>query len=99
MINLADNELLIRCACHSVEHHALLVHEPADSRGNNLKGEEDDWYLCVALNDRGFWHRLRKGICYIVAPRRLKCGMYAELVLTNADAGWIAKFITERLAK
>jgi hypothetical protein len=34
---VAENELLMRCSCHSAEHIAWLIHELDDDRGNNLK--------------------------------------------------------------
>lgn len=96
MINLADNELLLRCSCNSHEHIAFLIHEPDDSRGNNLKGEHDDWYLSVMLDHFPFWKRLRKGLQYIFRPGSIRYGMTAELVLRSEDMDRIAKFIGAR---
>ena len=50
MINVRDNELLMRCSCWSSSHIAWLIHEPTEERGNNLKGIDDDWYLSVTLD-------------------------------------------------
>jgi hypothetical protein len=97
-INLKDNELLIRCACGSSNHIAFLIHEPDESRGNNLKAVDDDWYLSVSLDNPYFWNRLRLAFKYVFAPRSIKYGMYAELVLKNEDVDKIAHFIGHRLA-
>lgn len=96
MINVAENELLMRCSCHSAEHIAWLIHEPDDARGNNLKGEHDDWYLSVMLCDFSFWKRVRKGFQYMFKPRSLRYGMTAELVLRTEDIDKIAEFICLR---
>ena len=73
------------CARSWLCHVAWLVHEPDDSRGNNLKGEQDDWYLTVMLDHFPFWKRLSTGLRYIFAPLSLKYGMTAELVLRSED--------------
>src|ERR1700679_2857123 len=98
MINVADNELLIRCACGDHSNHvAWLIHEPDDARGNNLKGEQDDWYLSVTLDHFNFWKRVRMACRYIFAPRSIKSrSVSAELVLRNEDVDKIAGFIRER---
>lgn len=85
MINLAENELLLRCSCHSPEHIALLIHEP-----------EDDWYLSVMLDHFTFWKRVRKGMQYIFAPASIRYGMTAELMLRTEDIDKIAEFICVR---
>lgn len=96
MINVAENELLMRCSCHSAEHIAWLIHEPDDDRGNNLKGERDDWYLSVMLDHFPFWKRFRKGFRYIFAPQTIKYGMTAELVLRTEDIDKLYEFILIR---
>jgi len=96
MINVADNELLLRCSCHSAEHIAFLIHDPDDSRGNNLKGENDDWYLSVMLDHFTFWKRVRKALRYVFAPQSIKYGMTAELVLRTEDIDKIAEWICVR---
>jgi len=94
MINIADNELLIRCSCPSKEHAAWLVYEP------NLEKEKypigDDWYLSVMLDHFGFWKRVRKAFQYIFAPYSLKFGMTAELVLRDSDVDAIVDFIVRK---
>ena len=96
MINVADNELLMRCSCHSADHIAWLIHEPDESRGNNLKGEHDDWYLSVMLDHFSFWKRVRMGFRYIFAPQTIKYGMTAELVLRTEDIDKLYEFILIR---
>ena len=96
MINVADNEILLRCSCHSIDHIAWLIHEPDDSRGNNLKGEQDDWYLSVMLDYFPFWKRLTTGLRYIFAPLSLNYGMTAELVLRTEDIDRLVEFIEKR---
>ena len=95
-IGLEDNELLIRCACHTPEHRAMLIHEPDDSRGNNIKGENDDWYLSIMLDHFGFWRRVVKALQFVFAPHKIKYGMTAEIVLRNEDVDKIAEFICRR---
>lgn len=95
-INLKDNELLLRCSCHSPEHIAFLIHEPDDSRDNNLKGERDDWYLSVMLDHFGFWKRIRKACQYVFHPDSIRYGMTAELVLRTEDIAEIEEFIHRR---
>jgi hypothetical protein len=96
MINLAENELLLRCSCHTNHHIAFLIHEPQGSRGNNIKGEQDDWYLSVMLNHFSFWKRVRMGLRYIFDPLTLNYGMSAELVLRSDDIDKLAAFISKR---
>jgi len=93
---IADNEFLMRCACFSSDHYAWLIHEPDDSRGNNLKGVDDDWYLSVSLAHFGFWKRVRKALRYIFSPLSLKYGMTAEIVLRTEDIDKLAEFICMR---
>jgi hypothetical protein len=96
MINLRDNELMMRCSCFSHDHIAFLIHEPDDERGNNLKGENDDWYLSVMLDHFGFWKRVRMGLRYVFRPYTIRYGMSAELVLRNDDIDKLAEFIAVR---
>lgn len=96
MINVAENELLLRCSCHSAEHIAFLIHDPDETRGNNLKGENDDWYLSVMLDHFTFWKRVRTAFRYVFAPQSIKYGMTAELVLRTEDIDKIAEFICVR---
>lgn len=95
MINVAENELLMRCSCGSGEHIAWLIHDEWD-RDNNLKGEQDDWYLSVMLDHFPFWKRVRKAFRYVFVPQTLKYGMTAELVLRNEDVDKLAQFILAR---
>lgn len=93
-VNLRDNELLLRCACHSDDHIAFLIHEPDDSRGNTLKGEDDDWYLSVLLDPvQPWWRRLWRAL----RPRDGRFGIYAEIVLRDDDVRRLAAFIDRRL--
>lgn len=99
MINIEENEILMRCSCHASGHMALLVHDPDESRGNNLKGCGDDWYLSVSLVQHSFWRRVGKSFQYVFCPRRIRDGMYAEsIVLTNDDVDRVASFIIDRRA-
>lgn len=93
---IKDNEFLMRCSCHNSDHFAWLIHEPDDSRGNNLKGEDDDWYLSVSLSNFGFWKRLGKAARYVFRPLSLKYGMTAELVLRTEDVTALEDFIRTR---
>jgi hypothetical protein len=96
LINVAENELLLRCSCGAAEHIAWLVHEPDDTRGNNLKSEHDDWYLSVMLDHFSFWKRVRKAVQYIFHPSSIRYGMTADLVLRSEDVDKIAEFIQKR---
>jgi hypothetical protein len=96
MINLQDHELMLRCQCFSYEHMAFLTHEPLEGRGNNLKGEHDDWYLSVRLNPVPFRKRLWRGLKFAFRPHAVRYGMYAELVLTTKDMEAIVEFINRR---
>jgi hypothetical protein len=98
MLNLQENELLIRCQCGSKSHFAFLTHDPWEQHDNNLKGSQDDWYLTVSLEPLGFWKRLYRGLGYIFLPNHL-WWMYTDIVLTNEDAAEIEAFISARLAK
>lgn len=95
-----DNEFLMRCSCGDhIEHVAWLIHEPDDSRGNNLKGEQDDWYLMTSLDPNfGFWRRLWTGLKYAYRPRLLRYSGYSELVLRNEDVDRLSEFIRQRRA-
>jgi hypothetical protein len=92
---VAKNEFLMRCSCGDrVEHVAWLIHE--DDRGNNLKGEHDDWYLMAALEPRfAFWQRLSVAFRYLFRMRVGYWG-YVEIVLRNQDVDDLAGFITSR---
>lgn len=96
MINVAENELLLRCSCHTAEHIAWLIHDPDTSRENNLKGEQDDWYLSVMLDHFTFWKRVRKAVLYVFKPNAIKYGMTAELVLRTEDIDKIVEWICVR---
>lgn len=97
MTNIADNEFLMRCSCGDrMEHVAWLIHEPDNSRGNNLKGVDDDWYLMMALEPRfSFWQRLCVAFRYLL---RLRVGYwgYVELVLRDRDMADLEDFIIRR---
>lgn len=86
----------MRCSCHSADHIAWLIHEPDDSRGNNLKGEHDDWYLSVMLDHFALWKRVRMAFRYVFAPHTIKYGMTAELVLRTEDIDKLYEFILLR---
>ena len=88
MINVEDNELLIRCSCHSPEHIAWLIHDL----------EDDVWFLSVMLDHFPFWKRVRTGFRYVFAPHTVKYGMTAELVLRSEDVDKISEFIRARRA-
>lgn len=93
MINLDDNEILLRCSCYSPDHIAFLVHEQWSSRGNNLKAEDDDWYLSIMLDPiKPWWKRAWRAFF----PCK-RYGQYAEIVLTNQDVQRLADFIKKRL--
>lgn len=91
------NEFMMRCSCGDrVEHVAWLIHEPDDSRENNLKGEFDDWYLMLALCPRySFWQRLSVAFRYLFRLE-VKYWGYVELVLRNKDMDALAEFICRR---
>lgn len=94
---VAENEFLMRCSCGDrMEHVAWLIHEPDDSRDNNLKAVGDDWYLMAALEPRfGFWKRLSVAFRYLF---KLKVGYwgYVELVLRDQDIADLEDFIARR---
>lgn len=96
MINVAENELLLRCSCGSPEHIAWLIHDPDDDRGNKIKAEQDDWYLSVMLDHFAFLKRVRTAFRYVFAPHTIKYGMFAELVLRTEDIDKISEFIARR---
>lgn len=96
MINVDKNELLIRCSCGSKDHVAWLIYEPDDSRGNNLKAVDDDWYLSMTFDHFGFWKRVRKAFAFVFRPLSIKFGMSTELALQNEDVERIAAFIVEQ---
>lgn len=99
MINVEENELLIRCSCHSADHVAWLIHDPdMDRKFSDLKGENDDWFLSVMLDHFSFWKRVRMGFRYVFAPYTIKYGMSAELVLRSEDVDKISEFIQRRRA-
>lgn len=94
-INLEDNEILLRCACHSAEHIAFLIHDEDTSRENNLKGKDDDWYLAVLLDPiQPWWKRVWRAL----RPNKGRYGFYAELVLTTDDVNKLADFIYGRIS-
>jgi len=97
-VGLQDNEFLMRCACYSAHHHAMLTHEPDDQRGNKIKGEHDDWYLSVFLSRFSFWKRIGMAARYVFAPRMVNYGHYAEIVLRSEDVDALAEFIARRRA-
>lgn len=81
-------DVLNRVVCVS------LIHEPLDSRGNNLKGGGDDWYLSVLLDPvQPWWRRLWRAL----RPRDGRFGIYAEIVLRDDDVRRLAAFIDRRL--
>ena len=89
------NEIILRCACGDrIGHVAYLVYEPDDSRGNNLKGEQDDWYLSVSLAPAPFWKRLWLALKYVWRPRWY-IG-YSEIVLRTIDVQRLSSFIQAR---
>lgn len=96
MINLEDNELLLRCSCGSSDHIAFLIHDPETQRGNNLKGEHDDWYLSIMLDHFNLYKRVKMAFRYVFAPHTIRYGMTAELVLRSEDIDKVAEFIQRR---
>lgn len=92
-----DNEIQMRCSCGDrINHVAWLIHEPDDSRGNNLKGEHDDWYLMMALEPRfEFWRRAVIAFRYLFGLQVQYWG-YAELVLRTEDIAALEDFIAKR---
>jgi hypothetical protein len=79
-----------------MEHVVWLIHEPDDSRENNLKGEFDDWYLMASLEPRySFWQRLSVALRYLF-KRRVKYWGYVELVLRTQDIAALEDFIARR---
>jgi len=95
-VNVPDNEIMLRCACGHSDHTAFLIHEPDDTRGNNLKGEHDDWYLSVRLDHFHIWKRLRMALRYAFAPHTITYGTTAELVLRSEDVDKLCEFIVTR---
>jgi hypothetical protein len=77
MISLEDNEFLLRCSCHSADHLAFLIHEPDDSRGNNLKARMTTG-ICPSLLDpiQPWWKRIWRAL----RPNSGRYRMYVELV-------------------
>ena len=96
--DLNENEFLLRCACGDrTEHVAWLIYEADDSRGNNLKGGGDDWYLHVALDPRrNIFRRLWLALKYVWQPWKTYYVGYAELVLRNEDIDKLQEFIVTR---
>ena len=94
---IEPNEFLLRCACGDrTEHVAWLIHEANDSRGNKLKGIEDDWYLHIALDPhRSILKRFWLAMKYVWQPWKTYYIGYAELVLRNEDVDRLAEFITK----
>ena len=88
---LADNEFLLRCACHSSDHVAMLIHDPVDS-----SREECDWYLSVFLDYYGFWKRIRIALRYVFCPYSIRYGICAEIVLHTKDIADMEDFIMRR---
>lgn len=88
----------MRCACGDrTEHVAWLIHEPTERRGNNLKGEHDDWYLHIALDPcRSIWGRLWLAAKYVWQPWKTYYIGYAELVLRTQDIADLEDFICRR---
>jgi hypothetical protein len=79
-----------------MDYIAFLIHDPDTERGNNLKGEHDDWYLSVMLDHFRFWKRVRMGLRYIFRPDTIRYGMTAELVLRTEDIDRLQEFIVTR---
>jgi hypothetical protein len=81
MINLDDNEILLRCSCDSTNHVALLR-------------EDDDgiWFLSVLLDPVQPWYRR----VWRALWSSRDCP-YAELVLSDTDVRGLAEFIRGRL--
>ncbi len=79
-----------------MDHFATLVYEPDDSRGNNLKGETDDWYLTIKLESFTFLKRVRVAINYILG-REKRYGQYTEICLNTEDVIDIYRWLSSKL--
>jgi hypothetical protein len=98
-VNVANDEILLRCACDNLKHIAYLVHDP-DNRYKgedlHLQRESFNWYLTITLNAPGIFDRIRQAARYIFAPHTLRFGNYVELALRNEDVDRLAEFIQTR---
>lgn len=87
---LDKDELLIRCACGSLDHRVVLIYDGHTSRENNLKYEGDDFYLTIDLEHskhgiRRFW----AGLKYIMGGD----AGYCDIVLRKKDFEEIERFV------
>jgi len=98
-VNVANDEILLRCACDNLKHIAYLVHDP-DNRYKgvdwHLQRERFNWYLTITLNAPGIFDRIRQAARYIFAPHTVRSGNYVELMLWNEDVDRLAEFIEMR---
>jgi hypothetical protein len=98
-VNIADNEILLRCACGNLQHIVYLIHDP-DRRHNgtawHFQGERCKWYFTITLNAPGTVERVRQAARYILAPHTLRFGNYVELALQDEDVDRLAEFIEAR---
>ena len=98
-VNVAEDEILLRCACDNLKHIAHLVHDPDNRyKGENLHLQREccTWYLTVTLNAPGIFDRIRQAARYIFAPHTLRFGNYVELALRDEDVDRLAEFIEMR---
>ena len=98
-VNIANDEILLRCACDNLKHIAYLIHDPDERyKGEDwhLQRERFNWYLTITLNVPGIFGRIRQAVRYIFAPHSLRFGSYVELALRNEDVNRLAEFIESR---
>jgi len=98
-VNVANDEILLRCACDNLKHIAYLIHDPDErykGEDRHLQGERVNWYLTITLNAPGIVDRIRQAARYIFAPHTVRFGNYVELALRNEDMDRLAEFIETR---
>jgi len=98
-VDIADDEILLRCACGNLQHIAYLIHDPHrrhDGRDCHIQNERFDWYFTITLNAPRTFERIRQAARYIFAPHTFRFGNYVELALRNEDVDRLAEFIEAR---
>jgi hypothetical protein len=98
-VNVASDEILLRCACDNLKHIAYLIHDPDERyKGEDwhLQGERFNWYLTITLNAPRTFDRIRQAARYIFAPHTVRFGNYVALALRNEDMDRLAEFIETR---
>jgi hypothetical protein len=99
-VNIADNEILLRCACGNLQHIAYLIHDPNRHHkraDRHFQGERFKWYFTTTLNAPGILERVRQAVRYILVPHTLRFGNYVELALRSEDVDRLAEFIEARI--